>query len=141
MPLSKILCPKFSVQNSVTGYADADLVKVFEQRTGSKVLVTYIDLDEALWQRVNQNGGKDFAVFAVNTAELQRYIPAQLVQPIQPPNIPNISAQLPRFQNVKTIAGLVHQGQVFAVPCTYAEMGLIFDRHQVTSTPDSIAAL
>lgn len=32
------------------GYADPDIVKTFEKRTGSKVEVTYIDSDEVLWQ-------------------------------------------------------------------------------------------
>jgi putative spermidine/putrescine transport system substrate-binding protein len=35
------------------GYADADVVRVFEQRTGSRVEVTLIDSDEALWRKVS----------------------------------------------------------------------------------------
>ena len=50
------------------GYADADLVKVFEQKTGSKVEVTVIDSDDAMWQKLNKNKAGDFDVFAVNTA-------------------------------------------------------------------------
>ena len=34
------------------GYADADLVKVFEQRSGSKVAVTVIDSEVAWWQPI-----------------------------------------------------------------------------------------
>ncbi|MDD2925055.1 extracellular solute-binding protein [Rhodoferax sp.] len=123
------------------GYADADLVKVFEARTGAKVEVTYIDLDDALWQRVNQNEARDFDVFAVNTAELQRYIQKGLVAPINRTAIPNISRQLPRFRQVEAIAGLVHQGQVYGVPYTYSEMGLIYDRQQIKEPPSSLQAL
>lgn len=123
------------------GYADADLVKAFEARTGHKVNVTFIDSDEALWQRVQQNQGLDFDVFAVNTAELQRYIQATLVSPINTTLIPNTARQLPRFRHVDHINGLVQQGKVFGVPYTYAEMGLIYDRQQVKTPPTSLAAL
>jgi putative spermidine/putrescine transport system substrate-binding protein len=123
------------------GYADADLVKAFEVRTGNRVNVTFIDSDEALWQRVQQNKGQDFDVFAVNTAELQRYIQADLVSPINTTLIPNTKRQLPRFRQLERISGLVHQGEVFAVPYTYAEMGLIYDRQQVKTPPTSLTAL
>ena len=123
------------------GYADADLVKVFEQRTGSRVQVTLIDTDELLWQRVNQNGGRDFDVFAVNTAELQRYIAGKLVAPVDASAVANIARQQARFRDADKIAGLVHSGQRYAVPYTYSEMGLIYDRQQMNEPPTSIAAL
>lgn len=123
------------------GYADADLVKAFEKRTGSQVSVTFIDSDEALWERVNQNQGRDFDVFAVNTAELQRYIQSGLVAPINRAAVPFTARQLPRFRQVETISGLVHQGQVYGIPYTYADMGLIYDRQQIALAPTSIHAL
>ncbi|MEO7107145.1 MAG: extracellular solute-binding protein [Rhodoferax sp.] len=123
------------------GYADPDLVKAFEQRTGSKVEVTYIDTDEVMWQKLNKNQATDFDVFAVNTAELQRYIQSGLVVAVSTDHIPNTMKQLPRFRNLKGIPGLVHSGKVFAIPYTYAEMGLIFDRQQFKHPPDSIHAL
>jgi putative spermidine/putrescine transport system substrate-binding protein len=123
------------------GYADADLVKVFEQRTGSTVQITFVDSDDTLWQKINQNNAQDFDVFAVNSAELQRYLPAGLVAPINTASIPNIARQLPRFREVSAIAGLVQQGKVFSVPYTYSEMGLIYDRKQFQVPPNSIEAL
>jgi len=123
------------------GYADSDLVKTFEQRTGSKVEVTFIDSDDVMWQKLNKNKATDFDVFAVNTAELQRYIQAALVVPVNTANVANTARQLPRFRNVKDIPGLVHADKVYAIPYTYAEMGLIFDRQQVKEPPTSIHAL
>lgn len=123
------------------GYADADLVKVFEQRTGSRVEVTFIDTDEMLWQRINQNGAQDFDVFALNTAELQRYIARNLVAPINAAAVPNIARQQARFRDADKISGLVHSGKRYAVPYTYSEMGLIYDRLQIDTPPTSIAAL
>ena len=123
------------------GYADADLVKVFEQRTGSKVEVTVIDSDEALWQRISARNGEDFDVFAVNTAELQRYIDKSWVIPIDTAKLPNVANQLPRFRNLKNIPGITRGGKVFAIPYTFAEMGLIYDRQQIKEAPTSIRAL
>ena len=123
------------------GYADPDIVRAFEQRTGSKVEITTIDSDDALWQRVNKNRSEDFDVFAVNTAELQRYIAKSLVRPIDVSAITNSSRQLPRFRDLKGIPGIVHGEQVFAMPYTYSEMGLIFDKSQLETPPASIKSL
>lgn len=123
------------------GYADADLVKVFEQKTGSKVEVTTIDSDDVMWQKLNKNRAEDFDVFAVNTAELQRYIQAGLVVPVDTSNIPNTAYQLPQFRDRNAINGLVHGDKVYGIPYTYSEMGLIYDKRQVKSAPTSIRAL
>lgn len=123
------------------GYADPDIVKTFEQRTGAKVEVSYIDTDEALWARISKNQAGDFDVFAVNTAELQRYIQTALVVPINLRAITNTQRQLPRFQALAKIPGIVHGEKVFAIPYTYAEMGLIYDRKQIKTPPTSLKAL
>ena len=125
------------------GYADADVVQVFEQRTNSKVEVTVVDSDAVLWQKVAQNTKADeaFDVIAVNTAELQRYLRAGLVQPIAAAALPNLASQLPRFRDLRAIPGLVQGDEVYGIPYAYAEMGLIYDRQQVAEAPDSIAAL
>lgn len=123
------------------GYADDDLVRIFERRTGARVEVTLVDSDEVLWQRVSQHQGADFDLFAVNTAELQRYIKSGLAVPVDTRKIPNLARQLPRFRNLKIIPGLVHGDKVFAIPYTYAEMGLIYDRTQFRTAPQSIDVL
>lgn len=123
------------------GYADADVVKAFEKRHGVRVELTVIDSDTTLWQKVSGNRGADFDVFAVNTAELQRYIERGLVQPVDMERVPNTRRQLPRFRAVGTIAGLTRAGKVFGIPYTFAEMGLIYDRSQFGAPPDSLAAL
>lgn len=123
------------------GYADPDVVRGFEQRYKVRVEVTLVDADVALWQRMSANGGMDFDVFAVNTAELQRYIDGGLALPVNPAAIANTSRQLPRFRRVEAIPGLVRGGEVYGIPYTYAEMGLIYDRRQFAQPPDSIRAL
>ena len=54
---------------------------------------------------------------------------------------PNLAKQLPRFRNRGDIPGIVKNGHTYAVPYTFAEMGLIYDRQQVTVPPTSIQAL
>lgn len=123
------------------GYADADLVQDFEKQTGVRVEVSLVGTDEALWDKISANGGQDFDVFAVNTAELQRYLAAGLTRPILTARIPHLQQQLPRFQDRAAIPGIMHQQQLHAVPYAYAEMGLIYDRQVLPTPPDSIAVL
>ncbi|MDM4766505.1 extracellular solute-binding protein [Pelomonas sp. SE-A7] len=127
------------------GYAEPEVVQAFEKKTGAKVELTVIDTDEALWHKLSQRAGPAFDVFAVNTAELQRYRAAGLVQPVDPALVPNARQQLPRFRDRAAIPGLVAghgaEAKVLAIPFTYAEMGLIYDRHQFSQPPDSLQAL
>ena len=117
------------------GYADADVVKVFEQRTGARVEVTLVDADEMLWERISARDAADFDVFAVNTAELQRYIDRGLVVPLDLDALPNRGAQLARFRDSAALPGVTRDGKVFAVPYACAEMGLIYDRRQFDTPP------
>ena len=123
------------------GYADADLVRSFEQRTGLKVEVTTVDSDEQLWARMTARDGRDFDVFAVNTAELQRYLARGLAAAIDLSRLKNLEQLQPRFRHLATIPGLVRGGHSFAIPYAYAEMGLIYDPQQWPTPPDSIHAL
>jgi putative spermidine/putrescine transport system substrate-binding protein len=123
------------------GYADPDIVKRFEERHQVKVQVSIVSSDESLWERVNAHGGADFDVFAVNTAELKRYVDAGLVAALDLTHIPNAQTQLPRFRDRAAIPNLMRDGHLYALPYTYSEMGLIYDRKQVKVPPDSISAL
>ncbi len=122
------------------GYADPEIVAIFEKRTGVTVEVTYTDSDDDLWDKLNKDGGK-YDVFAVNTAELQRYIDLGLSVPISMGSISNHAQQLPRFQDYSKIAGIVRDDKIYAVPYTYSEMGLIYNRKLVKTAPHSIAAM
>ena len=80
-------------------------------------------------------------MFAANTAELQHYLDEKLIVPLRLANIPNTANQLPRFRNAKNIPGITQLGEVYAVPYTYSEMGLIFDRKHFKEAPTSIAVM
>src|SRR3989442_15412192 len=63
------------------GYADDDWVKEFEEQSGAKANVVFIGTDDEIWAKIKGSEGKDFDVFAVNTAQLQRYIDGGLTPP------------------------------------------------------------
>lgn len=123
------------------GYADDDLVRVFEKRFNVRVEVTLVSTDDALREKLTGGQGGNFDVFAANTAELQGYIDMDMVAPLDMGNIPLSKTQSPRFRNLAAIPGITRSGQVYAIPYTYSEMGLIYDRTGVGETPASIAAL
>jgi len=123
------------------GYADRDLVKQFEDRYDATVEVTFVSSDEILWEKVKAGQGADFDVFAVNTAELTRYIDQGLSIPLDLSNIPNTRHQQPRFSDLQSIPGITREGRVYAIPYTYSAMGLIYDRKQIKKPPTSMAAL
>ncbi|MBU0594225.1 MAG: extracellular solute-binding protein [Gammaproteobacteria bacterium] len=123
------------------GYADPDLVQAFEKRHHVRVEVTLISSDDALWERLSKREGGDFDVFAVNTAELQRYIDRGISIPLTPANIPNTAKQQPRFRDLSAIPGITRNGAVYAIPYTYSEMGLIYDRKVFKTPPDSFASM
>ncbi|MBC8824352.1 extracellular solute-binding protein, partial [Escherichia coli] len=53
----------------------------------------------------------------------------------------NRRRQLPNFQQLATIGGLVQDGATYAIPFTYSSMGLIYDRKQVPAAPRSMLEL
>ncbi|AOJ35208.1 ABC transporter substrate-binding protein [Burkholderia metallica] len=123
------------------GYADSDVVSAFEAQFHVRVEVTFVDSDEALWTRMHSAAPPPFDVLAANTAEIQRYAHDRLLTPIDLSRIPNRRRQLPNFQQLATIDGLVEQGAVYAIPFTYSSMGLIYDRKQVPAAPRSMREL
>lgn len=123
------------------GYADDDLVQAFEQRHNVDVEITYISNDDALWARLNAHGEKRFDVFAANTAELTRAVAGNRTLPLDLARIPNVQQQLPRFRNHTEIPGISLKGKPHAIPFTYSEMGIIYNRKLVTEVPTSINAL
>jgi putative spermidine/putrescine transport system substrate-binding protein len=123
------------------GYADADLVQAFEQQFDVRVEVTLVGSDEVLGQKLGAKMGGDFDVVAANTVEIKRYIDRKWLQPLTVLNIPNIARQLPRFRHAKAIPGITHLGEVYAVPYTFSEMGLIYDHKQFKAPPTSLTVL
>ena len=127
------------------GYADPDIVKAFERRFEVRVEITVVGSDDMLRERLARRdpdtGGPPFDVLAANTVELQRLRDLNQLSPLPLAWIPQAAAQLPRFLRREAIPGLTQGSQLFGMPFTYSEMGLIFDRRQVMHPPESIQSL
>lgn len=123
------------------GYADPDLVREFEKRYQVDVKVTFVYSDDELWSKVTEPNNDSYDLIALNTAELQRYIAKGLVRPLNTDKIPNLAHQLPRFKQRDEIPGLVKNDHTYAIPYTYSEMGIIYNRKLVHQPPESINAL
>lgn len=122
------------------GYVSNEAIHSFQSIHNVSVSVTVINSDEDLWAAGKRNEGSDFDLIAVNTAELQRYIDADLVAPIRVANIPNTKNQISRFRKLAAIPGLARDGNIYAIPYTYSAMGLIYNR-KLTKAPTSMAAM
>lgn len=123
------------------GYADSDLVSVFEKRYKVKVEVTLVGSDEVLRSKLTDNHGADFDVIAANTAEIHHYASQGLLQPVHPERIANTARQLPRFRDYGRLPDIVVNGQTYAIPYLWSDMGLIYDRKQFSRPPDSITSM
>lgn len=123
------------------GYTSPEIVRNFEQQFDARVELTEVNTDDVLWEKASANGGQDFDVVAVNTAELQRLIQGGLAVPLALEAIPNTRQQLRRFRDLAAIPGLVYGDKTYALPFTYSEMGLIYNRKLVKQAPTSMAAL
>lgn len=123
------------------GYADPDLVAQFENRHGVTVEVTLVGNDDVLRSKLAENNGENYDLIAANTAEIAHYIEQNLLQPLDPTRLSNTTRQLWRFRDYRRIPGIYHEGRVYAIPYTYSDMGLIYDRRQFTAPPQSITSL
>ncbi|MCX5518305.1 ABC transporter substrate-binding protein [Kaistia defluvii] len=123
------------------GYADPDWVKDFTKETGIDVDVVFVGSDDEIWAKIKGSEGKDFDVMAVNTAQLQRYIDADLVKPWDLSKIPNQKQVLPRFQDLSKITGVTRDGKAYGIPFCFDSIGLIYDTDKVKPAPTSMSVL
>lgn len=119
------------------GYADEDWVKEFEQETGADVNVVFIGTDDEIWAKIKGSEGKDFDLFAVNTAQLQRYIDLGLTTPYDMDMLPNQKETLERFRDLAKVSGTMRDGKVYGIPFAFDTIGIIYDTEKVNTPPDS----
>ncbi|HEX9447910.1 MAG TPA: extracellular solute-binding protein [Dongiaceae bacterium] len=119
------------------GYADDDWVKEFEKENNVDVKVVFIGSDDEIWAKIKGSEGKDFDLFAVNTAQLQRYIDVNLVTPYDMSMLPNQKAALPLFSDLTKVNGVMRDGKVYAIPFCFDSIGLIYDTDKVKPAPTS----
>jgi putative spermidine/putrescine transport system substrate-binding protein len=119
------------------GYADDDWVKEFQDQSGATVSVVFIGTDDEIWAKIKGSEGKDFDIFAVNTAQLQRYIDGNLTTPYDLAKVPNQKDVLPRFRDLSKVRGVMRDGKVYAIPFCFDSIGIIYDKDKVSPPPDT----
>lgn len=119
------------------GYADDDWVKEFQDQSGASVNVVFIGTDDEIWAKIKGSEGKDFDVFAVNTAQLQRYIDGGLTTAYDLSKVPNQKDVLPRFRDLANVRGVMRDGKVYAIPFCFDSIGIIYDKAKVNPPPDT----
>ena len=123
------------------GYADDDWVAAFEAETGADVSVVFVGTDDEIWAKMQGSEGKDFDVFAVNTAQLQRYIDSGLAQPWDLAAMPNQQQTLDRFKDLGKVSGTTRDGKPYGIPFAFDAVGLLYDKTKVVPPPTSMDAL
>lgn len=123
------------------GYADKDWIAEFDKTFDADVKVVFAQTDDEIWSKIKGSDGADFDLFAVNTAELQRYIDAKLAAPHDLAKLPNQQATLPQFRDLSTVGGVTRDGAVYGIPFAFDSIGLIYDTTKVTPAPTSMAVL
>lgn len=119
------------------GYADPDWVKGFEAQCDCTVKVVFIGTDDEIWAKIKGSEGKDFDLFAVNTAQLQRYIDAGLTTPYDLDKVPNQKEVLERFRDLSQVTGTMRDGKVMGIPYAFDSIGIIYDTDKVKEAPTS----
>lgn len=118
------------------GYADPIVVKKFKEKYHYDVEVTYVENDDSLWNKINSKN--DYDLIAANTAEISRYISANLISPINLSLIPNLIKQDEAFLDLTKINGITKNNVIFAIPYVYSEMGLIYNKKIIKAPPTSM---
>ncbi len=120
------------------GYADKDWIAEFDKQNNADVKVVFAQTDDEIWSKIKGSDGTDFDLFAVNTAELQRYIAAKLAVPYDLSKLPNHKDALPQFQDLTAVPGLSRDGKVYGIPFAFDTIGIIYDTNKVKTPPTTM---
>lgn len=123
------------------GYADKDWIAEFDKQYDADVKVVFAQTDDEIWSKIKGSDGRDFDLFAVNTAELQRYIDAGLATPHDLTKLPNHKDALPQFADLTKVGGVSRDGKIYGIPFAFDSIGLIYDTTKVNPPPTSMEIL
>jgi spermidine/putrescine-binding protein len=117
------------------GYADPAWVKPFEAAHGVTTSIVYVGSVDEMFAKMRGSKGQDYDVVAFDTSTFKRYESANLIAPIDPTKVPNLSRLAPAFQNV---APVMLNGKRYGVPFAWGSLPLVYDRKAFPKgAPDS----
>ena len=116
-------------------YINEDAIALFEEETGIKVNYMRFTLNEDMMVQVRTSPGAFDVVFPSDYA-IERMIAENLLQPIDPAQVPNASQTLEWLQNPD-----YDPGHVYSIPYMWGTVGILYDTTRVKGPVDSWSVL
>lgn len=113
-------------------YIDKNVLKEFEAETGIKVVYDTFVTNEDLYVKMKNNSSQ-FDVVVPSDYMIDRLIKEDLVQPLDAAKIPNKSKIDTEFFTDMTFDA---EGK-YTVPYMWGTLGIVYNKTEVTTTPDS----
>ena len=113
-------------------YMPGDIDKVFEQKTGATLDITYHATNEDLVAKVTGSGGEGLDVIFGSQPFLEAFAEAGMLQPIDPDSLANWGNLDPRAIETAEV-----DGQPYWVPYTWGTTGICYRSDLVKEAPDS----
>lgn len=116
------------------GYADDTWVKEFEKTNGVSTNIVYVGSVDEMFAKMQGSKGADFDVVSFDTSAFDRYLSADLLQPIDLSKVPNAANIMPSFSNVEAI---IRDGEQYGAPFTWGSLAMIYDKDAFSAPPES----
>lgn len=112
-------------------YIDADVLKLFEEETGIRVVYDTFANNEDAYVKLRQ-GGSNYDVVIISDYTIERSIKEELLQPINWDNVPNLSEVDEDFLNP-----IYDPEQRYHAPYMWGTLGIIYNTTLVDDVVDS----
>lgn len=109
-----------------------DINKEFTKLTGIKVNYSTYATNEELYAKLKA-GAANYDVIIPSDYMISRMINEDMLEPIEPQNIPNIKNIMEKFQSP-----LYDEGAKYSVPYTWGTVGIVYDKDAVDINEDEI---
>lgn len=123
------------------GYTDKDWVQAFAEKHQVQVEITEVGTDDELQEKFAEDGGNAYDLITANTVEIAKLRNTGRLLPLRLAQIPNRNRQLRTFRELLSIPGISQNGEAYAMPFAYGELGLIYNKALLKEPPRSIASL
>lgn len=109
-------------------YIDEDVISMFEEETGIKVIYDTFETNEEMYPKVAA-GGVDYDVICPSDYMIEKMIENNLLQEINYDNVPNVSYIQ---QATLDMAANYDPDNKYSVPYTYGTLGIIYNTKLIT---------
>lgn len=118
-------------------YIDPEVLDLFEEETGIKVVYDYFEQNEEMYPRI-ETGAAAYDVVCPSDYMIQKMIDNDLLQEINYDNVPNIKNIDPTY--LKSAEGF-DPGNKYSVPYCWGTVGILYNKTKVNGPIDSWSAI